>query len=147
MTDTSREVLLDTNVFNPLYVRASSAQSEFVTSWRRTLTGRPVAISFQTRQEVLAGALNAGWGERKIGDALAQMDRTATVWASREVVEACAQLYAECRARGHPLHNREHMGDRWIAACALAHGLALASDDGVFDDVPRLDLLKRTSHR
>lgn len=58
------------------------------------------------------------------------------------IVRAYADVRAECRAVGHPLHAKAHMGDAWIAATAVAYGLPLLSGDLLFEGVPRLRLLR-----
>lgn len=51
-----------------------------------------------------------------------------------------AKLRADCEHIGHPLGQRIHDADRWIAATALRLGLALVAHDKVFRDVPGLVL-------
>ncbi len=53
----------------------------------------------------------------------------------------CAQLRLACEFAGHPLGQKIHEADRWIAATALSGGLDLVSDDKVFVDTPGLSLL------
>lgn len=136
-------MLLDTNVFSRLFTRRPTTTDESATAWRTVLLGVGIAISFQTRQEVLAGAYSAHWGDSRLATLSAQLERTVTVWADPSVVETCARLHSTCRAMGHPLHQPVHTADRWIAACALAFQLSLATEDAVFDDVPELQLLSR----
>jgi predicted nucleic acid-binding protein len=56
-----------------------------------------------------------------------------------------ASARAECRRAGHALANKQHMGDAWIAATALAYGLPLLSGDRIYAGVEGLHLL-RDSH-
>ncbi|HEV7496214.1 hypothetical protein [Baekduia sp.] len=49
-------------------------------------------------------------------------------------------MRATCKARGHALAQREHNADRWIAATAMRLGVPLVSNDGIFRNVPGLDL-------
>lgn len=74
----------------------------------------------------------------RVGDILEQ---TPTIRADDEVIEAYADLSAACQAAGHPLQDKPHTGDRWIAACAIAKRFALLSGDGIFADVPNLPLV------
>jgi len=76
-----------------------------------------------------------------MGALRAQLDATATVPVTREVVEAYADLTANLRHSGHALHQKDHTGDRWIAATALAIGAALLSGDGIYQGAPGLVLL------
>jgi predicted nucleic acid-binding protein len=57
-----------------------------------------------------------------------------------ELVSVRAQLRADCRAAGHAMAQREHNADRWIAATAIGLGIPLVSNDGIFQDVPGLEL-------
>lgn len=100
-------------------------------------------IAFQTRAEVLSGAYLAGWGERRLEAARQQLDATPTVDEDAEVVDAYARLLADARSVGHPLGDTaQHVGDRWIAACAIAKGLPLLTGNRKhFAQAPALDLL------
>ena len=105
------------------------------------LTGRRVLISFQTRSELLGGALVNQWGSRRLNDLRDILDQTPTIRADNEVIDAHAQLLAECRRTGHALHAKEHTGDRWIAACAIAKSAGLLAGDGIYQGAPNLTLL------
>ena len=95
-------------------------------------------ISFQTRAEVLSGALSGGWGQRRLAEAHDILDRTPTIQSDDDVVDAYAALVAECKTVGHGLQDRRHTGDRWVAACAIAKDLDLLAGDGIYQDVPNL---------
>ncbi|WP_204079421.1 PIN domain-containing protein [Mycobacterium riyadhense] len=129
--------VVDTDVFSLFYLRGDSRDPR-VPGWREYLTGRRVLISFQTRAEVLAGARTARWGERRMATVIETLDRTPTIRPDNEVVDAYALLVSECRKLGHPLHGRQHTGDRWIAACAIAKGLDLLAGDRIYEGVPSL---------
>ncbi len=45
-----------------------------------------------------------------------------------------------CRRTGHPLHDRAHANDLWIAASAIHIGAPLLTADNVFSDTPGLTL-------
>jgi predicted nucleic acid-binding protein len=45
-----------------------------------------------------------------------------------------------CRKIGHPLHQKQHVGDLWIAATAIRWNLPLVAHDAVFVGCPQLDL-------
>lgn len=131
--------LLDTDVFSALYVtprELALRQGHPVDDWTSDITGYRVLISFQTRAEVLFGAFYAGWGERRLGPVRERLDATPTVDEDRDVVEAFAQLTFKCRKSGHALAAKEHTGDRWIAACAIAKDLPLLAKDGIYVNAP-----------
>lgn len=140
-----RAALLDTDVFSALYVTPRSIaerQGHPVDVWTGVLTGLRILISFQTRAEILGGALTAGWGERRLAAMREQLDATATIDADREVVEAFAQLTAGCHKTGHGLAAKHHTGDRWVAACAVAKGVPLLAGDRIYANAPQLTLLR-----
>jgi len=49
-----------------------------------------------------------------------------------ELIRTCASLRARFERTGHPLGQKVHEADRWIAATAIRLGLELVSDDAVF---------------
>lgn len=132
--------VVDTDVFSVLYLRRGSADPRAV-RWREQLTGRRVLISFQTRAEVLAGAVGAGWGDRRLGETRDILDHTPTIRPDNEVVDAYATLVAGCRRAGHGLQDQRHAGDRWVAACAIAKNIDLLAGDGIYLNAPNLSLL------
>lgn len=137
-------VLLDTDVFSALYLTPRDLelkQGHPVDDWTGAVSGHRVLISFQTRAEVLYGAYYAGWGERRLGPVRERLDATPTIDEDREVVEAFARLTSGCRKSGHALAAKEHTGDRWIAACAIAKELPLLAKDGIYVDAPGVVLL------
>lgn len=134
-----QRVPLDTDVWTQLYLRARKGEVR-VQRWREQLLGVSVAISGQTRAEALAGLLLSNWGEDKLQDSRWQLDRTATIPLDEAVIQKYAELKSECQKIGHGLGQKVHAADRWIAATAAAHGLALLSGDGLFSGVPGLQL-------
>jgi predicted nucleic acid-binding protein len=132
--------IVDTDVFSLVYVNRCS-NDERVQRWREHLAGRRVLISFQTRAEVLAGAESRGWGEYRMEKLLGVLNRMPTIYSDAEVADAYAELVAECRRAGHALHAKQHAGDRWIAACAIAKNLELVAGDGIYRDAPNLSLV------
>ncbi|WP_415972524.1 PIN domain-containing protein [Rhodococcus sp. 077-4] len=135
--------LLDTDVFSILYIDPARAahRGHPVTDLRARLAGLQVVIAFQTRAEVLAGAIAGNWGERRVAAARDKLDSAPTISIDREVVDAYAVLNAACKSADHALHAKIHTGDRWIAACAIAKGVPLLSLDGIYSGAPDLALL------
>ncbi|MGX9347773.1 PIN domain-containing protein [Microbacterium sp. KNMS] len=138
--------MLDTDVFSALYITPSrivAKQAHPVERWRTALTGRRPLIAFQTRAEVLSGALLVGWGEARLGMVRRELDATPTVDIDRDVVESYAELLSAAKRMGHPLGDKSrHVGDRWIAACAIAKELPLLTGNRKhFAGAPGLVLL------
>lgn len=137
---------MDTDVFSALYVTTpeiAARQGHPVAAWGIALTGRRPLISFQTRAEVLSGAHLAGWGQRRLEALAGKLDAMPTIEIDREVVDAYARLLTDAQKVGHPLGNKaHHVGDRWIAACAISKGLPLLTGNRRhFENAPGLTLL------
>jgi predicted nucleic acid-binding protein len=132
--------VLDTDVFSLLFIRRKP-RDDRATDWRRKLAGYRVVIAFQTRAEILAGAHANGWSQQRLSRTREILDRTPTIGPDREVIDAYANLVAECRRLGHPLQEKVHTADRWIASCAIAKNVHLLSGDGVFGEAPGLSVL------
>ncbi len=99
-------------------------------------------MSFQTRAELLAGALANNWGHHQILKLHNIIDRIPAIVADDSVIATYAKFYADCRRSGHALHDKKHTGDRWIAACAIAYGLELLAGDKIYANAPGLSLVR-----
>jgi predicted nucleic acid-binding protein len=64
------------------------------------------------------------------------------VQTEEQLIQRCAQLRAWAHRSGHPLGQKIHEADRWIAATALALDLELVAGDGIFHGVPDLSLVQ-----
>lgn len=131
-------VLVDTDVFSHVFVRRASPERD---RWKGELVGRRVLIAFQTQAELLQGAFMNGWGQARMGALFATIDSAPVIPVDDGVIAAYARLGADCAATGHPLHQKIHTADRWVAACAIRHGLPLLSADAVFKNTPGLTVL------
>lgn len=131
-------VVVDTGVYGAGLVLSSGSLR---IRYAPHLLGRRVILSYQTVAELRFGALVRNWGEGTI-QAMEERLRKATVaQVDDPTASAYARLKAECRRLGHPLHQKIHDGDRWIAATAIRYSVPLISDDGVFRDAPGLELI------
>jgi predicted nucleic acid-binding protein len=104
------------------------------------ITGRPAFISFQTVAELRYGAIRRGWGHARMLKLESKVQRVEIVHSGPKLVAIYAQLRANCEAAGHPLAQKGHIADRWIAATAIRLGIPLVSNDGIFRDAPGLGL-------
>ena len=75
------------------------------------IRGRRALISFQTLEEIWYGAYSKDWGKIRMSELTRHLDQYETVWASPELVGACARLRASgnrpggkyrARTRGSP---------------------------------------------
>lgn len=133
--DRARVVVVDTNVFSADLLRTTRS---LVDLYRPLLTGRRFLISFQTVAEIEYGARRRNWGANRRRRVQEQCERAEVVWPGPELLDACVDLQVDCERAGHPLAQRRHDVDRWIAATAVHLGVPLVSHDGIFRDVPGL---------
>lgn len=132
-------VVVDTGVFSASLSRRRRAHFEPLVG---RMNRQQVFLAAVTVSELRYGALVAAWGEQR-RQRLEASIRTATVVPiSDALLTAAAELRFACRRAGHPLHDRSHANDLWIAASAVHIGAALLSADEVFSDTPGLTLLR-----
>lgn len=129
-------VLLDTNVFTAQLSR----RSPLLGAYARHLIGARIVVTPQTVAEARYGALRAGWGSPRLTDLTRLIHRVGVLPVDDETVWSFARLRADCHRVGHPLHQKDHMGDLWIAAAALRWDLPLIAHDRVFVGCPGLVL-------
>ena len=109
----------------------------------RPLSGRPpdsVAVSVITIGELRLGVLSAESGPiraRRL-ETLSAAEALDPVPVDAQVAHAWATLRLALRDAGR----RMPINDSWIAATAIAHGMPVASQDGDYDDVPGLDVIR-----
>ena len=108
--------------------------------FRDKIADRPIVVSFATVTEMRYGALKAGWGELRRRGLERDLARLVVVQPDDQLMRTCAQVRAECEREGHPLGQKIHEADRWIAATAIRMGIELVSDDAVFAGVEGLVL-------
>lgn len=126
--------VIDTDVYSSELIPGSALAER-----DRPLTlGRPTFISFQTAAEIRFGAVLRGWGEARRLRMEARLAAAETVHSGPQLIAFYVQLRADCHRAGHPLAQKIHDGDRWVAATALRLDLPLVANDRIFDDVPGL---------
>lgn len=104
------------------------------------MAGHQIFLASVTVSELRYGALVAGWGEAR-RERLEGSIRVATVVpVTDSLLTRAAELRFACRGAGHPLHDRTHASDLWIAASVIHIGARLLTADAVFDDTPGLVL-------
>lgn len=133
-------VVLDTDVWSNLFARKARSDP-LVLQWRAALEGKSVVIATQTRAEVLFGLAYKNLGPQRAGAIRRQLDTTPTVPVTEEVIQAYAELTANCMRAATGLHHKVHTGDRWVAATAIAIGAPLLAHDRIYQDAPGVQLL------
>lgn len=136
-----RWALLDTDVWSGLFARSRRSEDPRAETWRGLLAGWGVLIATQTRAEVMAGLAVTDVGSARREKVQTQLAGTSTVPVTEAVVVAYADLTAACKHAGHALHAKQHTGDRWIAATAIAVGVPLLSGDAIYRNTPGLSVL------
>ena len=135
-------VVVDTMVVSSL-LNAARVPAPAV-AYRSLIAERAVVVSFATVTELRYGALRAGWGELRRRGLERDLARFVIVQPDDQLMQACAELRAECEQAGHALGQKIHEADRWIAVTAKRLGVELISDDGVFTDVAGLVVRSRS---
>ena len=126
-------IVLDTSVVSLLF--RGDARSSFYLPFIR---GKRSVVSFQTVEEVWYGAYRAEWGARQKNELARHLAQYVVIWPDEEILEISARLRVARERAGRRLDT----ADAWIAATALRLSCPLASDDGDFDDIPDLELIR-----
>ena len=139
MNERPNAICVDTGVLTASLRAGSALEARY----RHHLTGRRIVIATQVVAEARFGALRAGWGERRLTE-LERLVRTTLVLAPDDLTATTfAQLRLACERIGHPLHQKVHAGDLWIAATAVRRNLPLVTDDAVFERCPDLRVVRQ----
>lgn len=144
-TNPSTWLIVDTSVISrALLPSRVSGKSVAATEWSEALLGRSVVIAVQTRVELLSWPGLRGWGAVRRDALESWVAAVPTIDVTAKVQAAYVDLTVRSKKAGHAIQDPMHVADRWIAATALAAGLPLASDDGIFAGIEGLHLLERT---
>ena len=134
----NRAVVIDTMVVSALM---NSAHDPTAARYLSLIASRLILVSFVTVTEMRYGALKARWGDLRRRGLERDLARFVFVVPDDALMHACADLRATTERAGHPLGQKIHEADRWIAATAMKLGVELVSDDAVFRDVPGLTVI------
>ena len=106
-------ILVDTSVVSYLFKGHSLAPL-----YREHMKGRLLAISFMTLAELYRWPFERGWGEARIHALLAHLGAYVVLPPDERMTWAWARIMCK---KGLPIA----VGDGWIAATAIRHGLPL----------------------
>lgn len=129
-------VVVDSDVFSARLI----PNSILARRYEPILLGRAEFIAFQTVAEIRFGAYSKHWGTARVDRMEAALDKVEIVHSGDELARIYANLRVDCQRVGHPLHQKIHDGDRWVAASAIRLGIPLVSNDNIFKNVPGLAL-------
>lgn len=131
------KLLVDTGVFSAAF--AEFARPEFVPHVE-LLSGNQLFLAAATVAELRYGALVANWGTARRLRLERAIEATTVVPVSDRLLTTVASFRYECRLAGHPLADRVHSNDLWIASSALHIDATLVTADKVFFAAPGLRL-------
>lgn len=110
----SAAVVLDTMVVTALI--NENRDPERAARYVELINGRPRLISFVTVSELRYGAFKAGWGEFRSLSLERDLGEYSIAEAEDPLLTTCAEIRWTAFRRGHPLSQKIHDSDRWIAA-------------------------------
>jgi tRNA(fMet)-specific endonuclease VapC len=106
------------------------------------MAGNQVFLAAVTVAELRYGALVAGWEANRRTRLEESIQATTVVPVTDNLLTRVAELRLGCRRAGHPLVDRTHASDLWIAASAIHIGAPLLTADEIFDNAPGLTLFE-----
>jgi predicted nucleic acid-binding protein len=130
-------ILVDTGVFSASLSRRRRQRFETQIA---QMTGNQIFLAAVTVSELRYGALVAGWGDTRRNRLEESIQATTVVPVSNTLLTGAAELRFACRRIGHPLHDRSHANDLWVAASAIHIGATLLTADNVLEDAPGVTL-------
>ncbi len=130
-------ILVDTGVFSASLSRRRRPRFEAQIG---LMAGHQIFLAAVTVSELRYGALVAEWGEARRDRLDESIGATTIVPVSDRFLSTLAEVRFACRRAGHPLHDRAHANDLWIAASAIHIGAPLLTADNVFSTTPGLTL-------
>ncbi len=131
------KLVVDTGVFS---ASLSSRRQPTTSPYLENLSGNQLFLASVTVAELRFGALVAGWGDARRQRLEQRIESTTVIPVTNALLNEVAEFRFACRQAGHPLADRIHANDLWVAASALHIGAALVTADGVFADAPGLTL-------
>lgn len=130
-------IVVDTGVFS---ASLSSRRRPRFESQVGLMAGHQIFLAAVTVSELRYGALVAGSGDARRDRLEDSIRATTVIPVSDRFLSTLAELRFACRRAGHPLHDRTHANDLWVAASARHIGAPLLTADNVFSGTPGLTL-------
>lgn len=131
--------MIDTVAFSALFHQAR--RPEIAAPYIEIVSGRDLLVSFVTVTELRFGALKGGWGDLRRRALERDLAALPVVQPDDQLMSICAAVRNRCEHEGHPLGQKIHEADRWIAATALRLKIPVVSADQVFRGVAGLAVL------
>jgi predicted nucleic acid-binding protein len=131
-------LVVDTGVFSAALSRRR--RTHFDDEVKR-LAGNQLFLAAVTVAELRYGALVAGWGTSRRARLEQAIEATTVIPVSDALLSTVAQVRFACRVVGHPLADRVHANDLWVAASAIHIDASLVTADNIFHDTPGLTVI------
>jgi len=126
-------ILVDTDVFSFIFRKDSRAEY-----FQPYLIYKTLSISFMTVAELYYGAYKNNWGLTKITELENSIKNYVVLPYDYEVCQKWANIRKELEEKGLSISH----ADLWIAACAIRHDCALATNNGQhFKNVSNLTVI------
>jgi len=126
-------IVVDTDVVS--YIFNGHTQAEF---FKPYLANKTLAVSFMTVAQLYYGAYHADWGTNRLIRLENHLKNYVVLPYDNELCLKWAAIRKELEGKRRSI---EH-GDCWIAACALRHDCALATNNGKhFEYIGELSLI------
>ena len=128
--------LIETSVLS-LFLKTDDQQSRIRSQlYVPDLLNHTLAVSFITIGELYAWTIFRKWGSRRISD----LEQALNHMVKLPWHDSVAHHYARIQTRTPKGSN-----DAWIAACALAYGCVLVTDDNDFQGIPDLQIISHAT--
>jgi tRNA(fMet)-specific endonuclease VapC len=118
---TKSRIICDTDVVSYIFNGHTTAKN-----FEPYLSGKTLAVSFMTVAQLFYGAYKAGWGNNRITKLQNHLKGYVVLPYDYEICYTWAQINVDVEKLGY----RMESGDCWIAASALRHDCALATNNG-----------------
>lgn len=135
-TSTDAPRLVDTSVLS-LFLKKDDQLSQLRSQlYVPDLLNKTLTVSFITIGELYAWATFRNWGPLRISE----MEQALNKMVKLPWHDSVARHYARIQTT-----TPKGINDAWIAACALAYGCVLVTDDNDFYGIPGLQLISHAN--
>jgi tRNA(fMet)-specific endonuclease VapC len=117
---TKARIICDTDVVSYIFNGHSLAKN-----FAPYLTGKTLAVSFMTVAQLYYGVYKAGWGNNRITRLQNHLKSYVVLPYDNEICYTWAQIHVDVENQHYSIED----GDCWIAATALRHDCALATNN------------------
>lgn len=116
-------VLLDTSVVSLLHPKKKG--NPLRAKYQEDMSGKVLALSFQSVAELWSWAEENGWGEKQRAGMEDFLRKFLVIPYDFELAKVWAKVTAQCKKKGRRLE----AGDAWIAATAVHRRIPLLTHD------------------